>query len=98
MKIINNLFVLFFLLFSVSCSSVDMANDKETTAQLVSSQEDHNICFETKMEKWYLAFNYYQNKGYDIDEADRKATAAANEAFRACQGGSIMQLANNDVN
>ena len=41
-------------------------------------------CFAVKMDKWFIAFHYYQGMGDNLLEADRKALKLADEDYRIC--------------
>jgi hypothetical protein len=54
------------------------------TQSVTTALADVQDCFDLKMETWYAAFHTYQAAGYDMETADRKAVAMADEKYNAC--------------
>jgi hypothetical protein len=83
-----------FILALLSCkpsekeSTENVSDSTQTTASIEQKKIviDEDSCFDQKMEKWYQAFNEYQDKGDDMQTADKKAFAIAEADYNACVG------------
>lgn len=54
-------------------------------------------CFDLKMEKWYEAFNRYQDQGYDMKTADQKAVQDSEKEYKSCQQWLNENIAKTDA-
>lgn len=90
------------LVLAIGCATpendvrdVNTAVVKETPVQAENAADAQN-CFDLKMEKWYEAFNQYQDKGFDMKMADQKAVADAEKFFEECQRETDKRMASSD--
>jgi hypothetical protein len=61
------------------------AEKSETTAvNSDNSKVKDAACYDAKMEKWFIAFNDYQQQGLKMGEADKKAYADADRLYNNC--------------
>lgn len=79
MKKIRISAVVFFALFSVSCS------ETHPSASANNFSKELQQCMDSKMERWYKAFNHYQLEGYNMFAADLKALQEANAVYENCR-------------
>ena len=87
MKFKKGILVLTLPLFFSACFSneTEFSADADVTPAAVTIPlADAQDCFDLKMETWYTAFHDYQAAGYDMETADRKAVAVADEKYNAC--------------
>jgi hypothetical protein len=94
MKFKKSVFALTLPLFFSACLSDETELSADTDGTLSTSLVGRQAvttpsagtqdCFDLKMETWYAAFHNYQAAGYDMETADRKAVAVADEKYNAC--------------
>jgi hypothetical protein len=84
MKPTNILISLAVLCCMSSCNTNQkLKNEKTSPGVLVSTLKVDN-CFDEKMERWFIAFNQYQDEGLSMDDANVKAVTTAASEFVVC--------------
>lgn len=81
MKLIRFSALAILTLLTISCSDTR----EVTTFNEPSETEVIQQCLDSKMERWYKAFNRYQLEGYNMFAADLKALQEANVVYQDCQ-------------
>lgn len=89
------------VLFGCSIPKGDSAEVKESTpvefasTKHLTATDDH---FDEKMDLWFLAFNYYQSKGYDMETADRMAVEAVEKQSKSVSLEAIASTSEAELN
>src|SRR5436190_19990047 len=86
-----------FLILTAGCS-FEENNEKETNLpkdEIISVKSTevkavNRDCFDAKMEKWFAAFNDYQQQGLKMNEADKKASEDADRVYNECLSGTAL--------
>jgi hypothetical protein len=84
------------ILLLFQCSLMISNTEKkaiESMPATLADNETANDCFDQKMDKWFQAFNEYQNQGYDMTTADKLSVNEANIMYQNCHETGSKKLA-----
>jgi hypothetical protein len=98
MELVKTSLILSAILCLSSCAPGEQEMKGTEQSKLMASEqsnEQHEDCFDNRMEIWFDSFNDYQAQGLSMQEADRKASEFADKAYNDCLA-SIEKLASEE--
>jgi|SRR4051812_10184187 hypothetical protein len=90
MTLKNTIIVFLIFIMTANCSlEENNRNEQKSEPATVAvkngdAKAKDAACYDAKMEKWFTAFNYYQQQGLKMKEADKKANEDADRMYNDC--------------
>jgi hypothetical protein len=76
----------FVLIISFACNHSHNKEFNQPSPKRIQTPKGNidSKCFDLQMEAWFVAFNEYQDKGYDMKSADQMALRASASQYQSC--------------
>jgi hypothetical protein len=84
----------------ISCATNEnpvAENDVKSGVSHMATVATDDGCLDRKMDFWFSKFNQLQAEGYDMYEANEKATAVAAEQFKECDEKTGERMASEEA-